>query len=361
MGTTTPNMGLSKPTLGADPGTWDDQNNASLDRVDIHNHTSGLGVRIPPGGLNINTDLTFAGNAATNLKAVNFFAQAYYDTNLALWVNSATNDLYYRRAGTDHRLTVNGVLNLSLVGGITGDYAAASAALYYDDTAEAYRFLEAAPSPNDWSYVKAGGFDLYEHASGISNFIGLRSPAALAASYNLTLPGALPASTVLAQVSSAGVVTFANTTITMASNQDVIVSGTGAFKHGDRVLLLSGTSAVYSANWAQSGTFSLDSSSTTPADLFIPLRAGERVKSFSIAVAGNGVADVAIAATVITMTLGATGIGSTLVSNPGASFTANAFDCTDTTLASGEALVLTFTPNATGIKIGNVSVTYDRP
>ena len=38
-------------------------------------------------------------------------------------------------------MTSGGTLNISIVGGILGDYAAAAAAVYYDDSAQAYRFL----------------------------------------------------------------------------------------------------------------------------------------------------------------------------------------------------------------------------
>src|SRR5690242_1252795 len=110
MPTTSANMGLTIPTLNGDPGVWDTYLSASLALIDTHDHQPGAGVKVPTGGLNINADLTFAGYAATNLKAAAFTAQSAYTTNKSLWVNSANDDLYYRRAGTDNRLTVNGVL-----------------------------------------------------------------------------------------------------------------------------------------------------------------------------------------------------------------------------------------------------------
>jgi hypothetical protein len=364
MATTEAVMGLTLPALNSDPGTWDTSINLSLERIPAHTHESGYGVRIKPGGLNIDSDLTFADNAATNLKAVNFFARASYGTNKSLWVNSATDDLYYRRAGTDHRLTVNGVLNLSLVGGITGDYAAASAALYYDDAADRYRFLSAAPLPNIWSYVGAGGYDLYEHASGISNFIGLRSPAALAASYNLTLPGALPGSTVLAQVSSAGAVTFTNTivnTVTMTGGTHVIVSGAGRFKHGDDDILIP---IIPGHVRAGTPTIGVNGTSTGAGTYMVPIElpVGKQIKSMTLYYNRGGAGT--IQATYARRT--GDGAGANLVTiagtliNAGTGWTTQATAINHTTLAAWSHWIEVITDNAATL-ISRLGITFDHP
>lgn len=65
---TTANMGMSLPTPGVDTGPgWASALNAALLVVDQHNHTSGKGVRVPVGGLNINSDLPFNAWGATGL------------------------------------------------------------------------------------------------------------------------------------------------------------------------------------------------------------------------------------------------------------------------------------------------------
>ena len=212
MSSTTLNMSLVKPSLAGDPGTWDDSLNASLDLLDVHDHSVGRGVKVTQAGLNLTADLTVAGNAAINLKAASFTAQSSYTVARSLFVSSGDNELYWRtNAGVNVKVTSGTSLNLSLVGGIAGDYAAAGASLYYDDANQTYRFLEAAPSPNSWSRVAAGDIDLYEHASGITNRVRLQSPSALAASYAVTFPAALPGSTLLQQVSATGVTTWSNT------------------------------------------------------------------------------------------------------------------------------------------------------
>lgn len=361
----TANMGLVLPTIDGSAGTWDTLLNAALTLVDAHDHSSGKGPRIGVGGLNIAADLTFAGNAATNLKAIAFTAQASYATSKALWVNSANDDLYYRRAGTDYRLTLNGAPNISLTGGIAGDYAAASASLYYDDAAEAYRFLEAAPSPNDWSRVLCGDLDLYEHASGISNRVRLSSPSALAASYALTFPAAVPGSTQLVQVSSAGVMTFSNSglnSIAMTAGQHVTVSSTGRFKHGDMVRNFSVINAVVTSgtyNFALGGRDS--GGAATFACGLDGWQSGERIKSLSVAFFGTGTVDGTLDVVHQTAAGVNTNIGTATLTNVPASWANTTIDITDTTIADGDVVYIVVGAAAAGLQVGGVQVTYDRP
>lgn len=288
----TPNMGLTLPTIDGSTGTWDTILNAALELVDAHDHTAGSGVRIAPGAININADLTFGGNAATNLKAAAFTAQASYTTARSLWVRTSDNELIFRTSGgMDIQITSGTSLNLSLVGGITGDYAAASAALYYDDAAEAYRFLEAAPSPNDWSRVACGDLDLYEHASGIANRVRLSSPAALAASYALTFPAAAPGSTLAVQCSSAGALSFSNTFAgAMVAQAGLQITGGAAdfdaassISLPSRTLLLPPVNAfvLTDANVTSVGEVSI-TAGTSVVRVAIPLHAGDRITEISV-------------------------------------------------------------------------------
>jgi hypothetical protein len=378
-------MLLTLPDLNADPGVWDTAINASLARIDLHDHTADLGVQVPSAGININADLTFAGNAAIQLEAISFAGVASYATGKSLWVDSDDNELYWRTsAGTDVKVTSGTSLNLSLVGGITGDYAAASAALYYDDVAEAYRFLEAAPAPNDWSYVKAGGVDIYEHASGISTYVALRSPAALAATYTLTFPAALPGSTLLQQVSAAGAITWSNTIggavtfsaattfssgvtfsstatvgLTAAADQHITVSGTGRFKHGDLIKTMSGICAQATTNWTVNSTVGVTSPGAASAFFCPEFDVGERVKSVSISRAGDGAVDVTFTA-YDNNGSSSTSIGTSTVNNVAGAATTT-IDLTDTTLTTGHSIILEVAANAASLVIYQVEWTYDRP
>lgn len=392
MGTTTTNMGLSKPTLAGDAATWDDQINASLDAIDLHNHTTGAGVQIPAGGLNLTTDLTLNGTCAlTNAKALAFTTQASYTVSKSLWVKTSDGELYWRNAsGTDVKMTSGGTLNVAIVGGIVGDYAAASAAVYYDDSAQAYRFLEAAPSPNSWSRVQCGDLDLYEHASGIANRVRIASPTGLAASYALTLPAALPGSTSILQVSSAGAITASNTIanavamsasltvgttlgvtglitasagLTASANQDVTISGTGRFKHGSIIRTVSphagqGSGYTLAAGYVQS----------TGANTYylpIPFDVGERLTTVDTFTYGDGAMDLTIDVCLYSAPSGGsitrTVIGTASNTNQGATWGTNTINVTDTTLATGEQIVIEYQPNATNLRVGPAVATYDRP
>lgn len=371
MSTTTASMGLTKPDLNDDPGVWDTHLNASLDLIDVHDHTTGKGVPVPSTGIGINADLTMAGYSLTNLRAACFTVQASFSTARALWVKTSDNELYFRNAsGTDIQITSGSGLNLSATGGITGDYAAASAALYYDDTAEAYRFLEAAPTPNDWSYIKAGGVDIYEHASGISNFVRWASPAALAASYTLTLGAALPGATALVQVSSAGAVTYSNTIVedvAAAAGKHISVSTTGRFKHGELVRTTNGvigtpTYTAAAATWENATGYAI-SVAAGGGFLHVPMAfdEGERVKSITFARYGDAAANVTIDVYIVTAANSAGSIGGTTLTAPAAAWGDTTIDITDTVIGSGECFYVRFNASAANIRIGNIRVTYDRP
>lgn len=376
MGTTTANMSLQKPTLGGDSGTWDDQLNASLDLVDLHDHSSGKGVRIPAGGLNITGDLTFNGTAALlAAKAVGFTAQASYTTARSLFVRSSDNELMWRsHAGADIQITSGATLNLSLVGGITGDYAAASASFYYDDANETYRALNAAPLPNDWARIAAGDVDLYENGSGITTRVRLSSPAGLAGSYALTFPAALPGSTSLLTVSSAGAIAATNTLsqsvafnagLTVPTGQHITLAGTSTVKHDvyRRTMPM-----VTFISRGLAGTGSYDNGSwvftTTPVECDgpVPVYVGERIRSFFIYGVSDG-SGVLQAQLFYSSTTAAHNTGEALsadLDTGGAgAFTALYDIDPDLTVADGDTYYLRLAGDG-GVRVHSVQVVYDR-
>jgi len=371
MTTTTPNMSLVLPALGSDPGVWDTYNNNALTTVDAHTHAAGSGVLIRPNAIGINDDLTFAGYSATNLRAAVFTAQASFATALAIYVK--TNDLYFRDgASNEVRLTSSGALNIATTGGIAGDYIAASAQVYYDDANKTYRFLEAAP-PNNWSYVACGGVDLYQQGLGITNRVRLSSPNALAASYEWVWPAALPASNALVQVSAAGVLTTSNTVTkavtmtevttfsagaTCAAGQHFTVSAAGRYKHGSLVKNISAQSGYgTSMNFGSGYMVSAGAAGWWVA---VPFDEGERLTAYSFRIYGDAAADCPYEINVYDTSATKTTLVSSTVTNPGAAWQTEAAGATHT-FASGSCLVLEFSPNAANIRLGNISLTYDRP
>ena len=215
----TPNMALVLPTPQADIGTWGDEENAAFTLIDAHDHSPGKGALVGVAGMNVNGDLTFAGNSATHLRSSDYDEVSSLATGARrIFWSSADHELYVRNAsGVNIKITNGSTLNLSLVGGIVGDYASVGAEVAYDDANDRYTFKQQlSAGVKQWARLDGADVDIYEYkaagdATNITNRVRLSSPAALAGSYTLTFPAALPGSTQLMQMSSAGAITASNT------------------------------------------------------------------------------------------------------------------------------------------------------
>jgi hypothetical protein len=209
-------MGLVYPTPGNTTNTWGTVLNVLLGLVEAHDHSAGKGVQVPTAGIGINADLGFASFAATAVKALAFTEEAaasvtgYSD---ALFVNSSDHNLYFRNSsGVNVQVTAGSTLNLSLVGGIGGDYSSVSALVYYDDSTRRYLLeQEVVAGLRPWAGLGTADIDLYEKASSIVNAVKLKSPGALALGYTVTFPAAVPGSTSPVLMSNAGVLSATNT------------------------------------------------------------------------------------------------------------------------------------------------------
>lgn len=218
---TTTNMSMVLPTEGASDNVWDMLLNAALTLNDAHDHTTGKGVKVPSAGLNVNADISFAGLwATTAMRAVDFTPVApasVSSLSSALFANdSDAKNLYYRTAaGANVQITDGAALNVSaFTGGIGGDYSTAGALVAYVDADHDYTIKTDDPGGGRlWASISSGHVDLHELNSTAANRVRLQSPAALAASYSVTWPAALPASTSIVQVSSTGVLTASNTIV----------------------------------------------------------------------------------------------------------------------------------------------------
>ena len=217
--TTTPLMGLVLPTDQGSFNVWDVILDTAFGLIDGHDHSTGKGAKVPSGGLNINADVSWSSGgvsrAITDLKAIDFTPSAASGmTSLAgaLYIDSADNELYYRTMlGVNIKVTLGAGLNVAaFAGGIGGDYISASALLSYDAATLSY-WLQQPGAPRPWARLRSGDVDIYETAASIVNRVRLKSPAALAASYDVTWPAAVPGSTSLVQMSSAGVLSANNT------------------------------------------------------------------------------------------------------------------------------------------------------
>ena len=222
----TPNMNLPSPVPGQEQGPqWSTDNYNCFSQIDSHNHTSGQGVPIPPGGLNINADLPFGNNNATGLRSVRFMAQvsqipASGSDLLCLSVSSA--DLYYNDGnGNQIRITQGGSL-AGAAGTITG-LPSGTASASYASVSGTFVFQQATSTAAN---VDVGTLILrypgsYPTPSG--NYIALQAPTSLSSGFAFTLPAALPGSSSFMYVSSGGQFSYTQLdNSTLANNAGII-------------------------------------------------------------------------------------------------------------------------------------------
>jgi microcystin-dependent protein len=201
--TLTPNMSLILPTVGQEPGpNWALDINSSFSILDQHNHSNGNGVQIIPSGLNINSDLTFLGNNATNLRSTRFSVQlsplALASDIGCIYVSGA--DLYYNDTlGNQVRLTIAGAVN-GTPGSIGGLIAPAS--VTYVPGNQTYVFQSAV---NTSGSLDVGPLTI-RNVTASSNGITITPPSPLASNYTITLPANAPASQGIVEMNSSGVI-----------------------------------------------------------------------------------------------------------------------------------------------------------
>lgn len=225
--TTTPYMSMLLPdpsiTLGP---TWATELVAAMNVVDAHNHSSGSGVLVPVAGLNINADLPL-GNVynltqARSLRMYNNPAVLTGATDLGI-LCQVGGELYYRDAsGNQIQITASGALNAASIGGIGGDYATSTASLAYSSASKTFTFLQAALTP---ALIDCGPVTI-RLASASSYGIKLTPAAGIAGDYTLTLPAALPGSTLLLQADVSGNISWSNTVASLAVTAGVTIGTT---------------------------------------------------------------------------------------------------------------------------------------
>lgn len=187
-----PNMNLPIPIPGQTSGPqWAQDINASLTLIDQHNHTPGQGVQIPPAGLNINTNLSFSNNSATNLQASVYTPQGSYSTNYGVHVEGV--DLYYVDGnGNDIKMTAGGTVNATSSGISSGTATASFVA----------GVLVVNSASNTPANIQAGSYLMGNNLAS-SKLLTLQPPNAMAANYSVTLPS-LPASQSFMAVDTSG-------------------------------------------------------------------------------------------------------------------------------------------------------------
>jgi len=382
-------MLLEQPTGGGDTGTWDDKLNANNLLIDAHDHSTGKGTKVTAAGLNITTDLSLGAASATAAGSVDFTAKAssYVASRVrSLYVDSGDNELYWvTSGGTRVKLTLANSINTALVGGITGDYASTDADVNYEDANKRFRFYND-DSPQQWASLYAGNVALHEAAtSSISNRVLLKSPAALAASYDVTFPAAVPASsnscvqmsttgvlsasptptltslTTTSTVTAGGLIT-ASAGLTGASGQHVTVAGSGRHKHGTMEFDLAACDFVQRAGSFGDGilgdgvwTFA----ATTELEGAVRLPVGARVISFTAHSDRNGAGTLTYR--LKKRTLSTVTTVATLSQSSGTGWTTSASAAINYTMEAAYQVWISVVSDSTSHSFGHIVLSYDFP
>jgi hypothetical protein len=184
------NMNLVIPVPNVDPGPdWANNLNASLTIIDSHNHTSGSGVPIPPGGLDINSSLPMNNNILQQTQAVNLQPQVSDAAINSIYEKGV--DLYYRDgSGNAIRITQSGAV-AGAAGTITGLPSGTASASYAASTGTfVFQQATSTAANADIGSVILRYPGSYPSPSG--NYIMISPPTSLATGYQLFLPPALP-------------------------------------------------------------------------------------------------------------------------------------------------------------------------
>lgn len=187
--TLSPNMALPVPTVSEAPGPdWADYINSCMSVIDQHNHTDGSGVPITPAAISMNADLPFNQKNATQVRSIRLFPQtATFSAAADIGcVYEVGVDLYYRDGNANNiRITQSGAVS-GASGTITGLPSGTASAVF---SAGTFTFQSATSTP---AAFRHGPLSIGEQTAS-PNFVTLQSPTALASSYSLTFPTALPA------------------------------------------------------------------------------------------------------------------------------------------------------------------------
>lgn len=201
----TPNMNLTEIVPGVTPGpTYATNIVSNFSTIDSHDHTTGKGVRVPSTGININADLPFGGNGATGLgkSQFNSLGAALSAAGDYRSVHVVNGELFYLDgSGNSVQLTSSGS-----VAGSTGNITGLSSPASVTFSTNKYVFKDTATS---FAVMESADIRLFEDAAGaITNYVALKSPASLAATYTLTMPAAVPAGDRYVQSDNSGNLSF---------------------------------------------------------------------------------------------------------------------------------------------------------
>lgn len=265
-------------------------------------------AKVTPAGLNMNADLSFLSGTTnysiTDLKKTAYARQSSLlsaaSNPMTTFFGGTDGDLYVNdNAGRQVQITTGGVLNASTTGGITGaGYGAGSVAINWDAGTDYYQLKDGAST---YAGVLADKVQVYNGTAGITVLA-----TGAGASYSLTLPTAVPGSTSLVMMSAAGALSTSLTPsittlttsglitagggVTASANQNVTLSGTGIYKHGNLVRATATPSYVPSSGtWVAPNATTGGWVATVAGDIIVPLPFSDNDTIVSVTVLFNRV------------------------------------------------------------------------
>jgi len=233
---TTTNMSLNEPSVGSTSGpTWASETNDNWTSIDQHDHTSGKGVQLTPSGLNINADLEFNGNAATELERLTFDSSAT-GSGTSYSVYQLGGNLYWYN-GSGQAVQITNGTNVKTTGGSIDGMDSTDAGADYGSGYFKWEF-DTTKTPFAGAKMKNADIELhkYDGSSGSDAYVILKYTGSSEGSNNLTFPD--ETGTVLSTATSfAGAISIANTSgaITIDAETDLNLDANGGnfyFKDG---------------------------------------------------------------------------------------------------------------------------------
>ena len=131
---------IAKPAVGTTTSpTWATNLNTTIDAVDDHDHSTNKGIRITPAAINVNADMEFNQNSASELKNLIFDSSVTAATT-SYSIYQASGNMYWRNgSGTAVQVTSGGAVNAGAgsISGMTGTDAGAA----YTDGSKTFNFF----------------------------------------------------------------------------------------------------------------------------------------------------------------------------------------------------------------------------
>jgi hypothetical protein len=259
---------INKPAIGVDTGpTWADNLNTSLDAIDGHDHSTNKGVRITPAGLNINADLEFNLNSATELKNVIFDSSVTPATTSYSLYQTSGNLFWRNGSGTAVQVTIGAAVNSGAgsISGMSGTDAGAS----YTDASKTFNFFTDSGN-SDYGKMAHADLILFKFSddnSADTDYVTIAANSGVSGSSGTIYVPSENGTFLTTATSYAGAISIA----TSASNANIALN-----PHGTGEIVLGNGSA--SAKVTSSGT----------QDLVLDTNAGTNSSSIKIVDAANG-------------------------------------------------------------------------